>query len=211
MWGVVKFILSLSPKHTGALIPLFAPICRHLFVHLWACGAWRGHSYCSQLGLNRLKTWYTCGQGTSLWSWEANPFPERPVAAQHSISMSSILCPCPAPHLHVQHPVSMSSTPCPCPSTLCPCPHMDLPASCNLCREKGVALISCSLLCCASNIASKIMLSWDHVCAHSWHLSPPFLSFKPEQKDSWEGLFWISFEFQRTTLLLCFKTGSNSC
>lgn len=146
------------------------------------------------------------------------------VRVHHSMSMprlpmfmSSTLCPCSAPRVYVQYPMSMSSTPWPCPAPRGHAPafyvhvHMWIcPASCNLCGEEGFALIFCSLLCCASNIASKIMLSWEHVGAHSWHLSRPFLSFKPEQKDSWEGSFWISFEFQRTTLLLCFKPGSNS-
>ncbi|XP_064525014.1 inactive cell surface hyaluronidase CEMIP2-like isoform X3 [Pseudopipra pipra] len=78
----------------------------YLFVHLQAHEAREGHSYCSQQGCERIKITAHMSPGDS-WSCDPNPFPERPVAAQHPVSQRPAgLCrACGAPQ------VAITSTP----------------------------------------------------------------------------------------------------
>jgi len=168
-----------------ALIPLLAPICRYLFVHLRAHEARKGHSYCSQQGCERIKIMAHMYPGDS-WSCDPNPFTQRPAAARHPMSQrpAGPCRACGAPQVRVTpnsisgyavrvHPREVN------PFSQCMRKSRRIClASCNLRRGKGFSLNFCSFLYYASKIASKELPNWKHVNAHSLHLFPPFLSFK---------------------------------
>ncbi|XP_050165874.1 cell surface hyaluronidase-like isoform X1 [Myiozetetes cayanensis] len=97
---------SIALNRTRERLFYFDRASGYLFVHLQAHAAREGHSYCSQQGCERIKITAHMSPGDSR-SCDPNPFPERPVAAQHLMSQSPAgLCrACGAPQ------VAITSTP----------------------------------------------------------------------------------------------------